>query len=161
VPRRRASPLNYPAIADFRYAIRRFLTFSAGAAREAGLEPQQYQLLLALKGLPSTETPTIGTLAARMLIQHHSAVELINRLEGHRLIRRSLNPADQREVLLVLSARGERIVQTIAAEHWAELQIAGRELIGTLEEILGPSRAPRQRRKSRSIRAQKNRRTHS
>jgi DNA-binding MarR family transcriptional regulator len=140
VPRQNPSQLNYPAIAGFRYAIRRFLNFSADAARAAGLEPQQYQLLLALKGLPPTETPTIGTLAARMLIRHHSAVELINRLETHRLLRRSPNPSDRREVFLELTARGEQIVQKIASAHWAELQTAGRELIVTLENILVPSR---------------------
>ena len=146
------SRLNYPAIADFRYAIRRFLNFSADAAREAGLEPQQYQLLLALKGLPPSEAPTIGALAARMLIRHHSAVELVNRLETHRLIRRSHNPNDHREVFLQLRTRGERMVQKIASEHWAELQTAGRELIVTLENILAPSPRPRPpQRKSRAI----------
>jgi len=134
--------LNYQAIAGFRYAIRRFLNFSADAARGAGLEPQQYQLLLALKGLPPAEAPTIGALAARMLIRHHSAVELINRLETHRLIRRSHNPSDRREVFLQLTARGERMVQKIASEHWTELQTAGRELIVTLENILVPSGHP-------------------
>ncbi len=142
MPSHSSSQLNYPAIADFRYAIRRFLNFSADAARRAGLEPQQYQLLLALKGLPSTEAPTIGALAARMMIRHHSAVELINRLESHRLIRRSHNPSDHREVFLLLSARGERLVQRIASEHWAELQTAGRELISTLESVLAPNRRP-------------------
>ncbi len=135
--------MNYQAIAGFRYAIRRFLNFSADAARGAGLEPQQYQLLLALKGLPPAEAPTIGALAARMLIRHHSAVELINRLETHRLIRRSHNPSDRREVFLQLTARGERMVQKIASEHWTELQTAGRELIVTLENILVPWRHPK------------------
>jgi DNA-binding MarR family transcriptional regulator len=154
-----ASRLNYPAIADFRYAIRRFLNFSADAAREAGLEPKQYQLLLALKGLPPAEAPTIGALAARMLIRHHSAVELVNRLETHRLIRRWHNPSDHREVFLLLSARGERMVQKIASEHWAELQTAGRELIVTLENILAPS--PRPRPPQRKTRAIQNRRKRS
>jgi DNA-binding MarR family transcriptional regulator len=152
VPSDNPSPLNYPAIAEFRYAIRRFLNFSADAARVAGLEPQQYQLLLALKGLPATEVPSIGALAARMLIRHHSAVELINRLETHRLIRRLHNPSDHREVFLILTARGERMVQKIASEHWAELQTAGRELIVTLENVLAPSPQPRAlHRKSRTI----------
>jgi DNA-binding MarR family transcriptional regulator len=158
VPSHSASRLNYPAIADFRYAIRRFLNFSAGAAREAGLEPQQYQLLLALKGLPPTEAPTIGALAARMLIRHHSAVELINRLERHRLIRRSPNPGDHREVFLALTPHGERIVHTVASAHWAELQTAGRELIGTLENIMAPARRPTpKQRKSRTIRSRRKR----
>jgi DNA-binding MarR family transcriptional regulator len=158
VPRHNASRLNYLAIADFRYAIRRFLNFSAVAARDAALEPQQYQLLLALKGLPSTEAPTIGALAARMLIRHHSAVELVNRLETRRLIRRSHNPSDHREVLLQLTARGERMVHKIASEHWTELQTAGRELIVTLENILVPSRRSKSsQRKSRTVQIRRRR----
>ena len=158
VLRQSPSRLNYPAIAGFRYAIRRFLNFSADAARDAGLEPQQYQLLLALKGLPPTETPTIGALAAKMLIRHHSAVELINRLEAHRLIRRSHNPSVRREVLLQLTARGERMVQKIASDHWAELQTAGRELIVTLENILVPSHRPKSsQRKLRTVQIRKRR----
>jgi DNA-binding MarR family transcriptional regulator len=140
---------NYFAIGDFRYAIRRFLNFSAGAARDAGLEPQQYQLLLAIKGLPPSVDPTVGTLAGRMVIRHHSTVELINRLEARRLVRRSHNPRDHREVFLRLTPSGECMVEQIAAVHSVELQTAGRELIATLEEILKP--ADRPVRKFRSV----------
>jgi len=71
---------DYEALAELRYQIRRFLHFSEQASRTAGLEPRQHQLLLALKGLPKDTRPRIGELAERLQIQHHSTVELVNRL---------------------------------------------------------------------------------
>ncbi len=73
---------DYQALAELRYQVRLFLHFSEEAARKAGLEPQQHQLMLAIKGLPKGMRPTIGTLAERMQIQHHSTVELVNRLSS-------------------------------------------------------------------------------
>src|SRR5487761_1614906 len=78
---------DYQALADFRYGIRRFLNFSEQAARAAGIEPQQHQALLAIKGLPAARNATIGALAERLQIQHHSAVELADRLEARALLR--------------------------------------------------------------------------
>ena len=77
---------DYESLAEFRHQIRRFLRFSERAAREAGLEPRQHQLLLALKGLPPNVRPKIAELAERLQIQHHSAVELVNRLDAERLL---------------------------------------------------------------------------
>jgi DNA-binding MarR family transcriptional regulator len=65
--------IDYQALADFRYEIRRFLSFSERLVRAAGLEPQQHQALLAIKGLPTHRIATIGVLSERLLIQHHSA----------------------------------------------------------------------------------------
>src|ERR1700731_4491393 len=98
-PSRKRS-IDYTALADFRYEIRRFLNFSETAARAAGIEPHQHQALLAIKGLPARQIATVGALAERLQIQHHSAVELTNRLESKGLIRRSRGQADRREVLL-------------------------------------------------------------
>ncbi len=88
---------DYQALAEFRYQIRRFLHFSEQVAREAGLEPQQHQLLLALKGLPEGRKATIGELAERLQIQHHSTVELIDRMVERDLIQRSRDDEDQRQ----------------------------------------------------------------
>ncbi|MGB9069638.1 MAG: helix-turn-helix domain-containing protein, partial [Candidatus Acidiferrales bacterium] len=85
---RSAKAIDYSALAAFRYEIRRFLNFSETAAREAGIEPQQHQALLAIKGRPEFDT-TVGVLAERMQIRHHSAVELSHRLESRGWIRRS------------------------------------------------------------------------
>ena len=70
----------YQALAEFRYELRRFLRFSEQAARAAGFEPRQHQLLLAIKGLPEGKQATISALAERLQIAHHSTVELIDRL---------------------------------------------------------------------------------
>ena len=76
-PKQRA--IDYAALADFRYEVRRFLHFAEQAAQAAGIEPQQYQALLAIRGLPAWARATIGTMAERMQIRHHSAVELRDR----------------------------------------------------------------------------------
>src|SRR5712692_2945540 len=90
---------DYEALAELRYQIRRFLHFSEQAARAAGLEPHQHQLLLALKGLPAPGEPaSIGWLAERLQIQHHSAVELVDRLAERGLASRSRAPSDRRQV---------------------------------------------------------------
>src|SRR5258708_35343582 len=71
---------DYQVLAEIRHQIRRFLHFSEQAAREAGLVPQQHQLLLALKGLPAGKKATISELAERLQLRHHSVVELMYRL---------------------------------------------------------------------------------
>src|SRR5947209_3296649 len=91
------APAAYQSLAELRYQIRRFLYFSEQAARDAGLEPQQHQLMLALKGLPKGARPRIAELAERMQIQHHSAVELTNRLAANGYIRRSRKGQDRSE----------------------------------------------------------------
>src|SRR5450432_4928259 len=92
--------IDYKALATFRYEIRRFLNFSERAGRSLNIEPQQHQALLAMKGLPREVKVTIGTLAERLQIQHHSAVELTDRMQAHGLIRKTNSPSDRREVLL-------------------------------------------------------------
>ena len=115
----------YRALAEFRYQIRRFLQFSAEAARAHGLEPQQHQLLLAIKGLPESARPTIGELAERLQIQHHSAVELVNRLAGHGAIRREQADDDHREVLIRLTRGGEALLRRLSLAHHDELETSG------------------------------------
>ncbi len=126
----------YRALAEFRYQIRRFLQFSADAAREQGLEPAQHQLLLAIKGLPEGTRPTIGELAERLQIQHHSAVELVNRLAEHGAIRREHTGEDRREVLLRLTRRGESLLRRLSIAHHLELGTAGPVLVKTLNTMI-------------------------
>ncbi|WP_081838483.1 MarR family winged helix-turn-helix transcriptional regulator [Thermogemmatispora carboxidivorans] len=132
-------PIDYHALAEFRYQIRRFLRFSEQVAREAGLEPQHYQLLLALKGLPEGRKATITELAERLQVQHHSAVELINRLAERDLVQKQRDAVDQRQVILSLTSRGEEVLRTLAAYHRAELQIVGPALVAALQAILTDS----------------------
>src|SRR5215472_13221880 len=101
--------INYQVLAELRYQIRRFLRFSEQVARSAGIEPQQYQLLLAIKGLPGDRKPTIGELAERLQLQHNSTVELINRLVERNLVKRRYDESDQRHVLIRLTPHGEHI----------------------------------------------------
>ena len=127
---------DYQSLAEFRHQIRRFLRFSERAARNAGLEPRQHQLLLALKGLPPEARPRIGELAERLQIQHHSAVELVNRLEAGGLVRRQRGTDDRREVLLELTPRGERILRELSLDHRAELLNQGPQLLEMLQHLL-------------------------
>jgi DNA-binding MarR family transcriptional regulator len=132
----RQTAVDYRALADFRYEIRRFLNFSEQAARAAGIQPHHHQALLAIKGLPSGRRATVGLIAERLQIQHHSAVELSLRLEAKGLIRRRPGLSDRREVVLSLSSRGEQVLRELSLSHRAELRSAGPTLLRALVEII-------------------------
>jgi DNA-binding MarR family transcriptional regulator len=137
VPREpKAAGIDYRLLAELRYQIRRFLTFSEQEARAAGLEPQQHQLLLAVKGLPESERPTVSVLADRLRLRHHTVVGLIDRLVAAKLAVRRPGKTDRREILVHLTARGERILRTLALLHQAELQTAAPALLTALEAIV-------------------------
>lgn len=127
--------VDYVTLAEFRYCIRRFLRFSEQVARSAGIEPQQYQFLLAVKGLPEGIRPRIGELAERMQLQHHSTVELVNRLEKQGLVQRKRSADDRREVLIGLSPKGEKVLRELAEHHAEELRTAGPELAAALRRV--------------------------
>ncbi|HJY85250.1 MAG TPA: MarR family transcriptional regulator [Candidatus Acidoferrales bacterium] len=131
---------DYRALAEFRYQIRCFLTFSEQAARSAGLEPQQYVMLLAIRGLPEGREATIRALAERLQIRHHSAVELIDRLVGRGLVRRVHSPQDRRNVLIHLTARGERILERLAQLRLEELRATGPALVRALDALIERTR---------------------
>src|SRR6266571_222614 len=107
----------YQALAEMRYRIRKFVREGDAVARTAGLEPQQYLLLLALRGLPDGVEATIRTLADRLALKHHSAVELIDRMEVHGYVRRSRSRDDRRRVLVSLLPRGEKLLEQVARER--------------------------------------------
>jgi DNA-binding MarR family transcriptional regulator len=132
----RVEAIDYQALADFRHEIRRFLNFSEQAARGVTIEPQQHQALLAIRGLPDGIKATVGALADRLQIQHHSAVELSHRLQAHGWIRRSRGEDDRREVLLQLTKRGERLLRRLSVTHREELRSAGPRLIEALKRAL-------------------------
>lgn len=128
--------IDYHALAEFRYQIRRFLRFSEQTAHSAGLETQQYQLLLALKGLATGHKATVGELAERLQIQHHSAVELINRLVERDLVQRRRGEIDQRQVIVSLTSSGEEVLRKLALYHRTELQSIGPALVQALETLI-------------------------
>jgi DNA-binding MarR family transcriptional regulator len=137
-----ARKIDYRALADFRYEIRRYLNFSEQAARAAGIEPQQHQALLAIKGLSPGSKATVGVLAERLQIQHHSAVELSDRLAGRGWLQRSRSRSDRREVLLRLTQRGEKLLENLSLSHRNELRTAGPALLEALEAAIAQTGQP-------------------
>ena len=132
---RRVTLLDYQALAEFRYQIRRFLRFSEEAAHQAGIEPQHHQLMLAIKGKPAGEEPRIAYLAERLQIQHHSAVELVDRLAKKGLITRTRGDQDRREVYVHLTSRGERVLEELTMHTRAELRSAAPALVATFRKL--------------------------
>lgn len=141
------SVTEYEALAELRYQIRRFLRFSEQVARDAGLEPRQHQLMLALKGIPKGVRPKIGEVAERLQIQHHSTVELVNRLSERGLIKRQRGGNDRREVLLSLTPKGEKVLRDLSLHHREELRSQGPELVSAMMRVMGSkeSRSTRKR----------------
>jgi DNA-binding MarR family transcriptional regulator len=136
-------------LAEVRYQLRRFLHFSEGAARAAGLEPQQHQLLLALRGLDAGGEVTIGGLAERLVLRPNSTVELVNRMARRGLVSRMRAPEDHRQVLVHITARGGRVLQRLSRHHLSELRSAGPQLIRALESVVAGSPGKRTRRPAR------------
>ena len=113
---------DFEALARFRFGIRRYLRFSEETVRSHGLTPQQYQLLLALKGFPGRDWATVRELADRLQLRHHSVVELVNRAQGQGLVERVPHPDDARAVRVQLTADGERVLSRLSALHRDELR---------------------------------------
>jgi DNA-binding MarR family transcriptional regulator len=113
---------DFEALARFRFGIRRYLRFSEEAVRRDGLTPQQYQLLLALKGFPGREWATVRELADRLQLRHHSVVELIDRAQGHGLVERGTHPSDGRVVRVLLTPHGEQVLARLSALHRDQLR---------------------------------------
>ncbi len=130
---------DYQALAEFRYQIRKYLHFSEQVVKKAGLERGQYQLMLAIKGMPAGVRPRIRELADRMEIRHHSAVELVNRLEGGGFVHRTRAQDDRREVLLALTSKGEKVLSELVMHHHDELRSAGPELVTALRSVMRES----------------------
>ena len=113
---------DFEALARFRFGIRRYLRFSEETVRSHGLAPQQYQLLLALKGFPGRDWATVRELADRLQLRHHSVVELVNRAQGQGLVERAAHPDDARAVRVLLTQDGEAILARLSALHRDELR---------------------------------------
>ena len=119
---RRAAAVDYETIARFRYELRGFLAFSEIEANRSGLTAQQYQALMAIRGFSTREPVSIGDLAKYMLIRHHTAVELVDRMVKLKIISRSTDPSDRRRVLLELTREGERRLRRLYQIHVHELR---------------------------------------
>ena len=126
----------YRALAELRYRIRSFVREGDAKARDAGLEPQQYLILLAIRGLPDGVEATIRVLADRLVLKHHSVVELVDRLEEGGLVRRAGGREDRREVLVSLMPRGEKLLEEVARHRIGELRASGAALVAAIEALL-------------------------
>lgn len=137
----------YQALAELRYRIRKFLQEGDDACRSVGLEPQQYLLLLAIRGLPEGCEATIRTLAERLSLRHHSTVELVDRLEAHGYVKRSRGKKDRRQVWVSLQPKGESLLARVVEQRVIELRANGRALARAISALVADE--PRQRRKSK------------
>jgi DNA-binding MarR family transcriptional regulator len=135
----------YRALAELRYRIRRFVQEGDAVARAAGLEPQQYLLLLAIRGIPEGEAPTIRILAERLALKHQSTVELVDRLEAHGYIRRTRSRDDRRRVLVSLLPRGKLLLDEVAQQRISELRSSGTAFVNAISALLETGRTSRDR----------------
>jgi len=137
------SESEYAALAEVRYRIRQFLRGGDEDAKAVGLEPQQYQLLLALRALPHQSDATIRLLAERLYLRHHSVVGLVDRLEARGYVRRDRNVRDQRQVLVMLLPRGQQALEKVVQKRVHELRATGQALVQSVAAILQENGTPR------------------
>jgi DNA-binding MarR family transcriptional regulator len=113
---------DFEALARFRFGIRSYLRFSEETVRRHGVTPQQYQLMLALKGFPGRDWAVVRELADRLQLRHHSVVELVDRAQRQGLVQRTTDPDDARAVRVLLTEAGEQLLGRLSALHRDELR---------------------------------------
>ncbi len=138
-PRSAQGPVDYQALAQFRYQLRLFLAFREAGAQKAGLTPQQHQALLGIKGFSGPAPASIGDLARFLLIRHHTAVELVSRMAKLGLVSRAVDAEDARRVLVQLTRKGERKLQALSSTHIEELKAVNRALGKFLRSLRPPA----------------------
>jgi DNA-binding MarR family transcriptional regulator len=125
----------YETLAEFRYALRQFIHFSEKAAQAAGITAQQHQALLAIKGFPGRDSVTVGELAERLQLRHHSAVGLVDRLMAEKLVARAPSEEDRRRVFIRLTTRGENVLAKLSSTHGQQLRKMGPGLSRMLKQL--------------------------
>ena len=123
------------SLAEFRYQMRKFLSFSELASERCGIGVQQYQLMQVIAAAPEGQQPSISYLAERMILRHNSMVELVDRAERSGLVRRENDQKDLRRSLVQLTPQGRELLQRLVAEHLAELVPKCDNLIGALRDL--------------------------
>jgi DNA-binding MarR family transcriptional regulator len=126
---------DYAALAEFRHSLRSFLAFSEQAARKTGLTPQQHQALLAVRGLGAEKGVTVGELAGRLLLKHHTTVGLVDRLVRADLLRRTPDEEDRRRALLSLTPKADKALKALSAIHLAEIRRHAPQLVDLLRKL--------------------------
>ncbi|MGZ4124225.1 MAG: MarR family winged helix-turn-helix transcriptional regulator [Actinomycetota bacterium] len=127
-PARRVRDADYRRLLALRTGLRHFLRWSEEQAASSSLTPSQHQLLLAIRGHAGDAAPTIGDVAASLLLRHHSAVELVDRTQEAGLVRRSRDADDHRVVRLSLTPRGARTLEDLSERHLEELARLARSI---------------------------------
>jgi len=130
-----AQTLRLKSLAEFRYEMRKFLSFSEAAAERCGIATQQYQLMQVIAALPEGQHASISYLAERMILKHNSMVELVDRAERAGLVKREHDERDLRRSLVKLTAEGDRILQKLVKEHLDELVPKCGNLIESLQNL--------------------------
>ena len=139
----------YVALAEFRYQLRRFSRRMEEQVRGMGVNPQQYQVVLAVRGLPPGQAPTVGRLAERMQLNHNSMVELVDRCEHAGLLERTRSDADRRHVTMTITSRGEALLRKLGAAAREELRSSGPSLVEAVLRLTKPvPSTKRERRRS-------------
>ncbi len=129
-------------LAEFRFELRRFLQFSESASLEAGLHPQQHQLLLQIAGAADGTAVTIAYAANRLGLKHNSTVELVDRSEREDLIERTADKDDKRRAILRLTRKGRQVLHKLSGDHARELNEMAPRLVQALRRVQVHSRAP-------------------
>jgi DNA-binding MarR family transcriptional regulator len=135
--RSREDAVDYSTLAELRYQIRRFLRVREVAARAAGVEPQHYLVLLQIKGMDRQQPITVGALAERLQLRHHTVVELVDRLAAKRMVARRRARSDRRQVVVELRPAGETALRRLAAYSIEELRVEGPILVSALRRLIG------------------------
>ncbi len=132
----RLDPDDYEGLANFRYLLRKFLRFSKDFLRAtAGLNPEQYEALLAVKAFAAPVGLTISELSERLQVKHHSAVNIVDRLAERKLITREAGETDRRRRHVQLTAKGEKLIEELAIAHRREIRLRSPEMIKALERL--------------------------
>ena len=130
------SPNDYEALAEFRYLLRKFLRFSKDLlSTTAGLNPEQYEALLAIKAFAAPVGLTISQLSERLQVKHHSAVNIVDRLAQRKLVTRETGETDRRRRHIELTARGDKLIKELVAVHRKEIRSRSAEMIKALEGL--------------------------
>ena len=135
----RAAPAKLKELAEFRYQLRRFLSFSEMVSEALGLSAQQYQVLQVIATVPEGRPASISYLAERMMVRHNSAVELVDRTERSGLVRRVVDASDHRRSLVEVTPRGGELLARLVGRHLLELELAGPEMILALRRLIEPA----------------------
>jgi DNA-binding MarR family transcriptional regulator len=131
------TPSKLKSLAEFRFQMRKFLSFSESASERCGIPAQQYQLMQVIAAIPERQQASITYLAERMILRHNSTVELVDRAERAGLVRRESDPKDMRRSLVLLTAQGHEILDRLVAEHLRELSPLCEHLIHALRDLQG------------------------